>query len=167
MGVMLDPAANPHPTEEEIARAAGLVPGSSDEAKFLAMRSELDEKGFLVASLDDLATWAPFNQPLKLYEYLACGLPVVASQIQAAEELGDLVQCVREPADWIPSIERALSQNDPVSRERRRGFANENRWERRVSTLEEMLAERFRGSAMPTIATSTSQDELCARSSES
>ena len=38
MGVMLDPAANPHPTEEEIARAAGLVPGSPEEAKFLAMR---------------------------------------------------------------------------------------------------------------------------------
>ena len=41
MGVMLDPAANPHPTEEEIARAAGLVPGSAEEAKFLAMRAEL------------------------------------------------------------------------------------------------------------------------------
>jgi len=58
MGVMLDPAVNPHPTEEEIARAAGLVPGSPEEARFLAMRQELDEKGFLVATLDDLATWA-------------------------------------------------------------------------------------------------------------
>jgi len=55
---MLDPAANPHPTEEELARAAGLVPGSAEEAKFLSMRQELDEKGFLVASLDDLVTWA-------------------------------------------------------------------------------------------------------------
>ncbi|MCY7339533.1 MAG: NADH-quinone oxidoreductase subunit B [Sphingomonas bacterium] len=58
MGVMLDPAANPHPTEDEIARQAGLVPGSPEEAKFLAMRAEFDEKGFLVASLDDLVTWA-------------------------------------------------------------------------------------------------------------
>ena len=115
----------------------------------------------------DLATWAPFNQPLKLYEYLACGLPVVASQIQAAEELGELVQCVRDPAGWIPAIERALSQNDPAARSRRRSFANENRWERRVSTLEEMLAERFRDPALPNIAASASQDELCARSSES
>jgi len=56
MGVALDPRANPNPTEEEIARAAGLVPGSPEEAKFLAMRQELDEKGFLVASLDDLVT---------------------------------------------------------------------------------------------------------------
>ena len=48
MGVMLDPAANPNPTEEEIARSAGLIAGSPEEAKFLAMRKQLDEKGFLV-----------------------------------------------------------------------------------------------------------------------
>ena len=55
MGVMLDPAANPNPTEEELARNAGLIPGSPEEAKFLAMRKELDEKGFLVASLESQA----------------------------------------------------------------------------------------------------------------
>ena len=43
MGVMLDPAANPNPTEEELARAAGLIAGSPEEAKFLAMRKELGE----------------------------------------------------------------------------------------------------------------------------
>ena len=71
MGVMLDPAANPHPTEEELARNAGLVPGSPEEAKFLAMRKELDEKGFfdslngeltdkgfLVTSTEELFQWA-------------------------------------------------------------------------------------------------------------
>ena len=30
MGVMLDPQHDPMPTEEELARAAGLVPGSVD-----------------------------------------------------------------------------------------------------------------------------------------
>ncbi len=115
----------------------------------------------------DLKTWAPFNQPLKLYEYLACGLPVVASQIQAAEELGDLVECVRDPAGWIPAIERALTRNDPASRARRRIFADANRWERRVSTLEEMLAERLGDPATPIAAASASQGDLCARSSES
>ena len=58
MGVTLSPAEDRFPTEDELARRAGLVPGSVDEAKFLEMRRELDEKGFLVASLDDLVTWA-------------------------------------------------------------------------------------------------------------
>ena len=58
MGVMLDPAANRYPTEEAIARAAGLVPGSDQHQLLEKMRADLDEKGFLVASVDDLATWA-------------------------------------------------------------------------------------------------------------
>lgn len=91
----------------------------------------------------DLETWAPYNQPLKLYEYLALGLPVVASRIQAAEELGDLVDCVGQGEDWIPVIEGALARDDAAAHERRRTFADGNRWERRVASLEEMLEEHF------------------------
>ena len=58
MGVMLTPAENRNPTEEELARNAGLVAGSDEEARFLQMRADLDQKGFLTASIDDLATWA-------------------------------------------------------------------------------------------------------------
>ena len=58
MGVMLDPQHDPMPTEEELARAAGLVPGSVDMKQFEAMREELDKKGFLVAKSEDLFTWA-------------------------------------------------------------------------------------------------------------
>jgi len=55
---MLSPRDNPNITEEEVARAAGLVPGSVEEKKFLEMRKELDEKGFLVTTTEDLFTWA-------------------------------------------------------------------------------------------------------------
>jgi NADH-quinone oxidoreductase subunit B len=58
MGVMLRPGENPEPTEEEIARAMGLEPGSFDRKLFEEMREELDKKGFLVAKSEDLFTWA-------------------------------------------------------------------------------------------------------------
>jgi NADH-quinone oxidoreductase subunit B len=58
MGVMLDKEANPSPSEEELARAAGLVPGGPEMQRFEAMRRELDEKGFLVTTVEDLTTWA-------------------------------------------------------------------------------------------------------------
>jgi NADH-quinone oxidoreductase subunit B len=58
MGVMLRPGENRDPTEEELARAAGLTPGGVDMAQFEAMRTELDENGFLVTNLEDLFTWA-------------------------------------------------------------------------------------------------------------
>ena len=58
MGVMLRPGENPEPTEEEIARAMGLEPGSFDRKLLEEMREELDSKGFLVAKSEDLFTWA-------------------------------------------------------------------------------------------------------------
>ena len=42
MGVTLSPGRNPQPTEEELARAAGLVPGGPDMKMFEGMRDELD-----------------------------------------------------------------------------------------------------------------------------
>jgi NADH-quinone oxidoreductase subunit B len=54
MGVVL----NPTPTEDDLARAAGLLPGGPEMKQFAEMRAELDEKGFLVASTEDLFTWA-------------------------------------------------------------------------------------------------------------
>ena len=48
MGVMLRPGEDPMPTEEELARLAGLVPGHVDREKLEALRRDLDEKGFIV-----------------------------------------------------------------------------------------------------------------------
>jgi NADH-quinone oxidoreductase subunit B len=58
MGVMLDPHHDPMPTEEELARLAGLVPGEVDKAKLEELRQSLNEKGFMVAKAEDLFTWA-------------------------------------------------------------------------------------------------------------
>jgi NADH-quinone oxidoreductase subunit B len=58
MGVMLRPGEDQQPTEEELARAAGLLPGDTDRQLFEAMRGELDSKGFITASAEDLFTWA-------------------------------------------------------------------------------------------------------------
>ena len=41
MGVMLRPGDNPEPTEEEIARAAGLAPGDVEMTQFEGMREGL------------------------------------------------------------------------------------------------------------------------------
>ena len=50
MGVILDPRHDPMPTEEELARLAGLVPGEVDRAKLEELRQNLDEKGFMVTT---------------------------------------------------------------------------------------------------------------------
>jgi glycosyltransferase involved in cell wall biosynthesis len=106
--------------------------------------------GFDVAlTCYDLATWAPYNQPLKMYEYLGCGVPVVSTDITAARELGDLVG--RASEGWVPAIERMLAQNAAARVESRVAFARANSWEQRAADLEgELLAlsnDADRGSA--------------------
>ena len=55
---MLDPQHDPMPTEEELARIAGLVPGEVDQKKLEELRQSLNEKGFMVTKAEDLFTWA-------------------------------------------------------------------------------------------------------------
>ena len=58
MGVMLRGAEDRMPTEEELARIAGLVPGEVDQKKLLELQQSLNEKGFMVTTAEDLFTWA-------------------------------------------------------------------------------------------------------------
>ena len=58
MGVMLRPNEDPMPTEEELARLAGLVPGEVDRKHLEEVQRSLNEKGFMVTTAEDLFTWA-------------------------------------------------------------------------------------------------------------
>ena len=88
----------------------------------------------------DLETWGPYNQPIKMYEYLACGLPVVSTGILAAQELGEeLVKCAHEPEEWLEQVERALGEDSEADLARRRRFVDANRWEHRVDELSRHL----------------------------
>jgi glycosyltransferase involved in cell wall biosynthesis len=90
----------------------------------------------------DLETWGPYNQPIKMYEYLACGLPVISTGITAAQEMGDaLVKCAHEPGEWLEAVERALGETSEADVERRRKFVRASRWEDRVAELSGHLKE--------------------------
>ena len=56
MGVMLSPSEDRMPSEEELARISGLVPGEVDQKKLLELQQSLNEKGFMVTSVEDLVT---------------------------------------------------------------------------------------------------------------
>src|SRR6476659_3340786 len=58
MGVMLRPDEDRMPTEEELARIAGLVPGEVDRKHLEEVQRSLNEKGFMVTTTEDLFTWA-------------------------------------------------------------------------------------------------------------
>lgn len=81
--------------------------------------------------------------PLKVFEYLAAGKPVVATGVPVLGSMEPDVVLADGVEDLCAAIERALvsSQNGAVAR--RRSLAAKNTWDTRADRLLELAAERL------------------------
>jgi glycosyltransferase involved in cell wall biosynthesis len=79
--------------------------------------------------------WGRSVQPIKAYEYLACGRPVVSSAIDAARDFGDLVRIAADRSGWVTAIEAALAEDGPERAAQRIEYARANTWDQRVADL--------------------------------
>lgn len=78
--------------------------------------------------------------PLKVYEYLATGLPVVSTPLEGLAGCRAVVAVAADVAGFEAAIKSALA--DPaVGRTERLAFAAANGWDNRVSSLERYLEE--------------------------
>ncbi|AIM16354.1 hypothetical protein HW35_08815 [Bacillus sp. X1(2014)] len=73
--------------------------------------------------------------PLKLYEYLSTGKPVVSSNINSVYGLDELVEIATDDESFIEGIKRALNEDNVDLVEKRKQFAKLNSWENRVNEL--------------------------------
>lgn len=101
-----------------------------------------------IASLDvcllpyERSEWTLNIDSLKLYEYLACGRPVVSTDVPTAHTFAELVRIAEGPAAFIAQIEQALAHDDqPDLRARRQAAVAGHTWEARVAQIEGLLAE--------------------------
>lgn len=68
--------------------------------------------------------------PLKVYEYLAAGKPVLATALDPVRGLGDRVHLTDEVRDFIDVVDTALGQGT-IAEEDRLAFVSENAWSSR------------------------------------
>lgn len=81
--------------------------------------------------------------PLKIYEYLATGRPVVSRPVSGLGVCRDAVTLASTPTEFIEGVEQALREPDQ-GRDRRLQLAQANTWDQRTDELERYLNEALR-----------------------
>ncbi|HEV3046164.1 MAG TPA: glycosyltransferase [Solirubrobacteraceae bacterium] len=76
--------------------------------------------------------------PMKVYEYLAAGLPVLATPLPALEGVAEVRTAASAP-ELAEQLERALAEDSPERRAQRSRAAAEHSWERRLAQVAEAV----------------------------
>jgi glycosyltransferase involved in cell wall biosynthesis len=86
-----------------------------------------------------------YISPLKLYEYLATGRPVVATPIRSLRRLGSLIRLARGEAEWLAAFDAALSPQAtaPEVVANRRAAARAHDWRLLSARLAGLICERL------------------------
>ncbi len=75
------------------------------------------------------------TNPLKLYEYFACGLPVVSTRLPEVERYGNLVYTATGHDEFLAQLDRAAAELDPTLRTRRQQVAANETWPARCHQI--------------------------------
>jgi GT2 family glycosyltransferase len=82
------------------------------------------------------------TNPVKVYEYLSAGKPVVATRMPELEAIADQVLLAGDAADFVRQVDRALQHgNDPEQAQARRDWASQHSWASRAQQVSDALDE--------------------------
>jgi len=84
------------------------------------------------------------TNPVKLFEYLSAGKPIVATKLHELSFYEDYVKLAQNINEWESAIEESLSEKKSTERlEKRYNFAQSNTWEKRAKEIEKEIIELF------------------------
>lgn len=83
------------------------------------------------------------TNPVKAYEILAAGKPLVSVPLPEVVALGPIVQLASTAEEFEREILQAIQTNSLEKTEERRRFAAEHTWEERVASLEPRIRDLF------------------------
>ena len=79
--------------------------------------------------------------PLKFYEYLASGKPIVSVNMPGVSDFTDVVEISNNTEQFVRGIERALAEETPEKLKIRLSRAKENSWDSRVEFMVKKILE--------------------------
>jgi glycosyltransferase involved in cell wall biosynthesis len=81
--------------------------------------------------------------PVKVYEYLSLGKPVVAINLPELERIKHLIYLAKDENEFIFFIQQALQENNLKLKLERIQYARENSWSVRIDRLLEIVTSRL------------------------
>lgn len=81
--------------------------------------------------------------PLKLYEYCAAGVPIIAMRTQELEHYSDIIRLANTHDEFVNLLTESLSENDMNIRIKRIKFAEDNTWIKRTDQLLEYIQKHI------------------------
>ena len=94
--------------------------------------------------------WTEHIHPLKMFEYLACGLPVVSTDIPSVHAEDEFVDIVEDADAFATAVRQELSAHSPEHAAARQARASQNTWEQRIEAISS-LVRTVRSHAEPVV----------------
>lgn len=79
------------------------------------------------------------NDPIKIYDYLATGKPLVSTRTAGTERLSDYIYLADTQEEFLAHLDRVIAGNDPIAKEIRMRVAYENSWKHRFEEFLPLL----------------------------
>ncbi len=117
-------------------------------ARFLGLKPQLELPGYIARFDVCLNTFvsgelAKDVSPLKFYEYLATGKPIITTpQPLQVMEYKDVIYVAATPDEILSQCDIAVKENDPALRQKRIAYGKACSWDSRVAKMEEILKEK-------------------------
>ena len=83
--------------------------------------------------------FARYRSPLKLYEYLAAGKPIVSTNHPEVQEFAQWVKIASTPDEFATAVVQALEEDSPEKQCCRIRLSQQHSWNRRVDEMEQIM----------------------------
>ena len=90
-----------------------------------------------------VSEWIRCCNPLKLFEYMASGRPIVSVEIDEATQYGDVVSIATSKEQFCDRLAWELQNDTSERRQRRLEIARHHSWEGHIETLSSWIEERL------------------------